>query len=85
MLKRPDKYYKKTSRRKKTYSSFPKSGRFRFHGAGKDYYRALREHQEGKRPAPPPFWEFVKEWRAAGYSLDKIDKKKAGKKKFWRR
>jgi hypothetical protein len=84
MLNPPNRYYKKTSRRKKAYGSFSKSGRFRFHGAGKDYYRALREYQEGKREEPAPFWQFVKEWRDAGYSLDKMDKK-ATKKRFWRR
>ena len=44
------------------YPNFPKSGRFRFHGAGKDYYRAWEDFLTGVTDSEPPeFWEFVEQ------------------------
>jgi hypothetical protein len=49
------------------YPNFPRSGRFRFHGAGKDYYRAWRDFLTGMTDVEPPeFWEFVDAWRKRG-------------------
>ena len=46
------------------YPNFPKSGRFRLHGAGKDYYRAWEDFLTGITDTEPPeFQEFVKRWR----------------------
>jgi hypothetical protein len=51
-------------RDKSDYPNFPRSGRFRFHGAGKVYYRVWEDFlSEVTDEEPPPFPEFVKEWR----------------------
>lgn len=51
-------------RNKSDYPNFPRSGRFRFHGAGKDYYRAWEDFLSGATDREPlPFADFVKEWR----------------------
>ena len=51
-------------RSKDDYPNFPRSGRFRFHGAGKAYYRAWEDFLTGVTDVEPPaFQEFVKRWR----------------------
>lgn len=46
------------------YPNFPRTGRFRFHGAGKDYYRAWEDFLTGVTDSEPPeFWAFVDGWR----------------------
>jgi hypothetical protein len=46
------------------YPNFPRSGRFRFHGAGKDYYWAWEDFLTGATDSEPPeFWAFVEQWR----------------------
>jgi hypothetical protein len=59
-------------RKMKTYAAYPKSSRFLWHGAGKDYYRAWEDFRRGVSETPPPdFPTFIQEWRANGFSAKK--------------
>jgi hypothetical protein len=54
-----DKLY---SRKKSDYPNFPRSSRFLWHGAGKDYYQDWDDFLMGKTDKEPlPFWEYVEE------------------------
>ena len=53
----------KRPRRASDYRNYPRSGRFRFHGAAKDYYAAWDDFLNYRSTVEPPeFWEFVEEW-----------------------
>lgn len=53
----------KPRRKASDYCNYPNSGRFRFHGAAKDYYAAWDDFLNYRSNVEPPeFWDFVAEW-----------------------
>jgi hypothetical protein len=50
--------------KKSNYDNYPKTGRYRFHGAYKDYHKLWEDFFEGKSSVePPPFWDYVAQRR----------------------
>jgi hypothetical protein len=63
------------------YKNYPVSGRYRFHGAYKDYHKLWDDFFEGKTSTqPPPFWEFVEEWQQQFRPFNRLRK---GLSRLW--
>jgi hypothetical protein len=49
-------------RNKKDYPNYPRSSRFLWHGAGKEYYHLWEDFLEGRSDyEPPAFWDWIEE------------------------